>query len=199
MTHPSEAELALYAGGDLGWWQQRLTERHVCRCGLCQASVSAFSELRSESNGFPASPALQWKRLESEMKANIRLGISAGECVSMHRPRLAASFPNMWRPGAFRPHAWRRLAVACAVLLGVAGIGYVVEHPPVGMVSPAADPGSVLEVSNNGLQVHEGSQTLRLLNTSGRDVSHSVGARGELGARYMDLNGNVTISQVYGQ
>lgn len=215
MTHPSEAELALYAGGDLGWWKQRRAERHLSGCDRCQQAVSAFSELRVQSAKFPGVPASQWRSLESEMTANIRLGISAGECVSLRNVRtprsllgesLSHSLRNGWGLGmgkgggrGMRQGAVRRLAVASAVLLGAAGIGYVVQHPPAGILTPSVAPGSVLEASDSGLQVHEGSQILRLLNTSGNNVSHSVGSRGELGARYVDPNGYVTISQVYGQ
>ncbi len=52
MIHPSDAELALYAGGDLGWVRQRLIERHVRDCGACQSVAAGFSELRSEGCGF---------------------------------------------------------------------------------------------------------------------------------------------------
>ncbi len=198
MMHPSEAELALYAGGDLGWLKQRITGRHVGECGLCQAAVSDFSDLRSQSGGFPARPGGEWKRLESEMTANIRLGLSAGECVSVRRVRVPRSFSGAFR-GNWEQSATRRLGVACAVVLGAAGIGYIVQHPPAGILTPTIIPASVLEASDSGLQVHEGTQILRLLNTSGKNVSHSVGSRGELGARYVDPNGYVTISQVYGQ
>ena len=198
MTHPSNTELALYASGDLGWWRQRATHRHLDGCGVCLAVVSDFSELRAHSADFPVFPASPWRRLESEMTANIRLGLSAGECVSLRRSQasrsLSLSFRNGWERSSMS-----RLGIACAVLLAAAGVGYVVQNPPAGMLAPSVVPGSVLEASGSGLQVHEGTRILRVLNTAGKDVSHSVGSRGELGARYIDANGFVTISQVYGQ
>src|SRR5450432_1163191 len=116
MKHPSEAELALYAGGDLGWLRQRLAERHVRNCGPCQNVAADFSELRSEGAAFPN---VQWPRLAEEMRANIRLGLAAGECVNR---RPARSFVS-----------GQRLAIAGGVLgvLLVAGVWFQrpVAHP----------------------------------------------------------------------
>ncbi len=95
--------------------------------------------------------------------------------------------------------SWHRLGIACAVLCAVAGITFMIATSA---IVPSPFPpvtGTVLEASERGLQISEGTQTLRLLNTSGTDVSRTVGARGEVGARYLDPNGYVTVSQVYGQ
>jgi hypothetical protein len=187
MTHPSEAELALYAGSDLGWFQRKMADRHIRQCDACQAAVVGFSELRTEG-GFPPveMPALQWNRLSSEMAANIRLGIAAGECVNIRPARV-----SLVRP---------RLALALAGLLAVAGAGFLFERSIPGLFPAPPVLGTVLEASENGLVLREGGRIMRLLNTSGKGVSRSVGARGEIGARYLDPNtGYVTISQVYGE
>jgi hypothetical protein len=192
--HPSDAELALYAGGDQGWLSRKLTSRHLQQCETCQAAMMEFSGLRSGADKFPA---VSWNRLASEMTANISLGLAAGECVSM-RPLGRVHHP--WTATA--AGSWRRLALATAILCALGGVGYMVQHPPAGLLGQAdraAAASTVLEASDSGLQIRDGGQTLRLLNTSGKDVTHSVGARGEVGARYLDSNGYVTISQVYGQ
>jgi len=195
MKHPSESDLALYAAGDLSWAKQKLTGRHVSQCGACQSVVVEYSEFRPGMQEFPKMPShIQWSRLSAEMSANIRLGLEAGECVS---PRFTAR-PRIKIPVHFGgAPSWHRLGIACAVLCAVAGIAFMIEHPPTLAVAPVT--GTVLEASERGLQISEGSQTLRLLNTSGAEVSHTVGARGEVGARYLDPNGYVTVSQVYGQ
>lgn len=195
MKHPSESVLALYAAGDLSWARRKLTGHHVAQCGACQSIVVDYSEFRADVREFPKMPAnMQWSRLAEEMSANIRLGIEAGECVS---PKVKAGSKVRFAPGFGGVPAWHRLSIACAVLCAVAGIAFIVEHPP----SLAAPPltGTVLEASEAGLQMSEGNQTLRLLNTSGTEVSRTVGSRGEVGARYLDPNGYVTVSQVYGQ
>jgi hypothetical protein len=195
MKHPSESDLALYAAGDLSWAKQKLTGRHVSQCGSCQSVVVEYSEFRPEVCGFPKLPShIQWSRLQAEMTANIHLGLEAGECVS---PRVAARpSAKLYVPFGGVP-SWHRLGIACAVLCAVAGITFMIQHPP-GLAAPVVT-GTVLEASELGLQISEGAQTLRLLNTSGTEVSRTVGARGEVDARYLDTNGYVTVSQVYGQ
>jgi hypothetical protein len=195
MKHPSESELALYAAGDLSWAKQKFTSRHVSQCGACQSVVVEYSEFRPTVREFPKLPShVQWSRLEAEMSANIHLGLEAGQCVSQ---RLTT------RPGIKMPvrfggaPSWHRIGIACAVLCTAAGIGFMIEHPP-SLAGPPVT-GTVLEASERGLQISEGAQTLRLLNTSGTEVSRTVGARGQVDARYLDPNGYVTVSQVYGQ
>ena len=47
--HPSEANLALYAGGDLPGWRRWSIERHIAACHECRRNVSDFSALRTEA------------------------------------------------------------------------------------------------------------------------------------------------------
>src|SRR5512133_2221986 len=95
MSHPSEATLALYAGRDLGWFARRRTERHLAGCEHCQREVEAYQSLRSVLPDLSEVPDLHWNRMAAEMKANIRLGLAAGECVrepaSERYPRLFGS------------------------------------------------------------------------------------------------------------
>jgi hypothetical protein len=195
MKHPSESELALYAAGDLSWAKQKLTGRHVSQCGGCQSTVVEYSELRPGVREFPKLASyVNWPRLAEEMAANIRLGLEAGECVSPRSTvRSRVRFPIHF--GGIPD--WHRMAIACAVLMTAGGVGFMLQHPP--SVAGPAVTGTVLEASERGLQISEGTRTLRLLNTEGTDVSRTVGARGEVGARYLDANGYVTVSQVYGQ
>ena len=81
MSHPSETRLALYAGRELGVWSRWAVSRHVSRCSQCHDQVRAFvadkERLRRACAEFPA--GLEWERLASEMTANIRVGLAAGE------------------------------------------------------------------------------------------------------------------------
>lgn len=189
MTHPSTQELALYAGGDLGWLRRRMVERHVCSCSACQTAASEFSELRAAAA--EEAPALSWSRLESEMKANIRLGLAAGECV---QPRVTRGFVS-----------GKRLALAGTALavIGAAGVLYqwpFHNHFPGRELAARFSSGAVLEASDSGIQVREGMQTLRILTRETHRVSYTVGARGELRASSIDPEtGNVTITHVYGE
>jgi hypothetical protein len=191
MKHPSESILALYATGDLNWVRRAMTTRHLAECGACQASTVEYSELRAGVRDFPKLPAnLQWQRLAAEMSANIRLGIEAGECVS---PRRQSRPPVRFGDALI----WKKVGIVGAGVCAAAGFAFMLAHPP-SLAGPPVT-GTVLEASETGLQVSEGRHTLRLLNTSGSEVTRTVGARGEVGARYLDADGYVTVSQVYGQ
>jgi anti-sigma factor ChrR (cupin superfamily) len=84
--HPSEADLALLAGGDCGWVERLRLKNHVSACGDCQDAMASFAEIRTSLREM-ALPAVavddgNWERLAVEMRANIRLGLAAGECVA---------------------------------------------------------------------------------------------------------------------
>jgi anti-sigma factor RsiW len=72
--HPSEAELALFAGGDLGSLRRWRVERHVAACAECQVEVSEFSELRAAVPAMMEPPNISWTKLAVEMKPIAGLG-----------------------------------------------------------------------------------------------------------------------------
>jgi hypothetical protein len=185
-AHPAETELALYAGGDLPWFRQWRTERHVHRCSECQQSAAEYSELRAA----PATvTGLNWNRVASEMKANIRLGLSAGECVG---GRLA---PRNVVSGS-------RLILAGGLLCVLVAVGAYLSRPNLHPgVSSRITSGTVLEAAESGIQVRGVRQTLRILNpATTRNVVYTVGAQAELQARSLDpATGNVAIVHVYGE
>src|SRR5580658_9801601 len=87
--HPAETELALLAGGDCGRWRTLLLNRHVSRCADCRNALSSYADLRTavqdqaERDFAPGlrSPIPDWSRMAAEMRANLRVGLAAGECV----------------------------------------------------------------------------------------------------------------------
>ena len=87
MKHPNEAELALFAGHDLNFVSEWLIRSHIARCERCRETADVFSSLRSEVATLKDLPSdIGWNRLASEMKANIRVGLEAGECVGAVAP-----------------------------------------------------------------------------------------------------------------
>jgi hypothetical protein len=196
MTHPSQSTLALYAGRDLGWFAARRAERHVVRCRECRETVEAFGALHDDLVAFSDMPAIPWSRLAPEMRANIRLGLAAGECV-----RGASSSGSLaWMSGM--RGAW---AGVCMVALLAAGLFLERSTPPVPPVT--ADGSMVLRATANGIELNQGGQSLSLLHTrqdqkpgSPPEVTYSAGAQGSMRARYVDPDtGNVTINNVYVQ
>src|SRR5215831_6916960 len=81
MGHPKEETLALHSSGDLGWFAAWRTERHIARCARCREEITEFREMREALPEMAELPELQWNRLAAEMRANIRLGLAAGEFV----------------------------------------------------------------------------------------------------------------------
>ncbi len=190
MKHPSQATLALQAGGDLGWIAGWRTARHVARCGQCRDDVAAFSGTREILTDLDEIPEIAWNRLASEMKANIRLGLAAGECVRAGEKPLRHTLFS----GA-------RAAVALDSVMALLVTGIVLERP-VPRQSFVPFDAVVVQSTREGIQVLDGERGLQLLHTGVKEqnVIHSVGAQGSMRARYVDPDtGNVTINNVYAE
>jgi hypothetical protein len=197
MTHPSASTLALYAGKDLGWFRRRRTESHLARCRECRDEVETFAAVRDDLVELNEMPAVSWNRLAAEMRANIRLGLAAGECVRDE----TSTAPLTWLSA---PRAL--IACVCMVLLVAAGL--FLERPAPAPVPLTASDGSVvLRATANGIELEESGEKLSLLHLravadeQGRPmVSYSAGAQGSMRARYVDADtGNVTINNLYVQ
>jgi hypothetical protein len=190
MKHPEQATLALQAGGDLGFFARWTVERHLAACDRCRDEVDAFAGLREVAPELGEIPEVPWNRLAAEMRANIRLGLAAGECVRAGDPPLRET-PLF--TGA-------RAVVAFASIVALLVTGIILEHPA--PVATIADDGTTVQVTANGIEVRKGGQSLQLMNPDQLDpqqrVLYSTDAQGSMKARYVDLEtGNVTINKVY--
>src|SRR5579871_1488291 len=168
MHHPTETDLALYAGNDLGRFARMRVDWHLRTCGKCQQEVTEFSFQRAETVRSAAEPDVNWGRLAAEMKANIRLGLEAGECIAPFQPMRRV--PSPW--------AWVSLATAALFAL-IAGGEIWLTHPwsPGGDANATAKlattvpPEVVLEIKDSGIQMRNGaSVTNELRNNSRGDV-----------------------------
>jgi hypothetical protein len=187
MKHPAEATLALYAGQDLGPFARWRTQRHLAHCAQCREEVAEFSALRSEVSELAELPAISWNRLAAEMKANIHLGLAAGECV---RESHVAALPGF---------SGLRSAVALASVVVLLLAGILLERPAPPEIS-GASPGISLQATGYGVEMRNGDQAFVLKNASGAEVTYSAGAQGSIGARFIDRStGYVTINTVYVQ
>jgi hypothetical protein len=184
MGHPKEETLALHSSGDLGWFAAWKTERHVARCARCREEVAGFREMREGLPGMAELPDVQWNRLAAEMRANIRLGLAAGECVR-------ESDPAELEPSPLFNTARAVVAFAGVVTLLVTGL--VLERPsprPVVSMEPIA------LATENGIQMRAGDRGFGLLHTGASGVINIASTQG-IGARYTDPHtGLVTISKV---
>ncbi len=187
MKHPNEATLALHAGGDLGVFARWRVERHLSNCDQCREEIAAFNAVREVVTDLAEIPEIQWNRLAAEMKANIRLGVAAGECVR------AVDAPVRETPLFTRA----RMAVSLASMIALLVTGLMLERPaPI-----LAGDHPVLERTANGIQFGQGPNAFRLINAArAKNVTFSVNAQGAMGARYVDPDsGYVTINHVYAE
>jgi hypothetical protein len=196
MHHPNETELALYAGNDLGRLTLLRVDWHLRSCGKCQQEVTEFSSLRAETVSSASEPDVNWDRLAAEMKANIRLGLEAGECIG----------PVQARPRALSPWAWAAMATAALIAVTAGGEMWLNHAWSVnGTASGARALASVvpaevvLEVKDSGIQMRDGDSVTNELRTNSRGaVVYSVDAQGGVGASYVDREtGMVTVNNIY--
>jgi hypothetical protein len=196
MKHPDQATLALHAGGDLNWFARWRTERHLSTCERCRDEVDAFAATSEIFSDLAEIPEVPWNRLAAEMKANIRLGLEAGECVR------AGEIPLRDTP----IFSGLRAVVALASVAALLVTGIALERPaPRTNLSSAgfpADDTVVFQATQDGVQVRRGGAALRLMNPDGlgpqQPVMYSPDAQGSMRARYVDPEtGNVTVNNVY--
>jgi hypothetical protein len=192
MKHPSQATLALYAGGDLGRWARWRAERHLEDCDECRGEIAGFAAVREIVPELSEIPDVSWNRLAAEMKANIRLGLAAGECVRGGRES------NRRHPLFSGPRA----AVAVASMVALLVTGLMLERPvprghDAGTFHAERNEGGMVESVAHGIRVEQGGQALQLMHPGVDNVTYSVGAQGSMRARYVNQDGYVTINNVY--
>ena len=195
MNHLSELDLALLAGGDAGRIRRFSLERHLRACPECAGKMEEFRNFRSELADFADAselPAATWNSLAAEMRANIHLGLEAGECVR----------------GVARHRDWTlRFAAAGACVLVLAGAGLFLRDSRVPQAafarsaSPSPDaelPVAMVASTTSGVELRSGSTSLTLLNKQGVVSNQTVSAQGAVRSRYIDgETGSVTINNVY--
>jgi hypothetical protein len=186
MTHPGENDLALLAGGETGRLQRLLLGRHVQSCSECQEKIAGYRELRTELSDFELSD-VNWNFLAEDMRANIRLGLEAGACVGPSR-------------GLKRLNLRFVVAFASLLVIVASSLFWREIRPPQNRAFPAlvSDSAPVLRLTESGVQVSTGANSLTLLNHHGTATNQTVSAEGDMGARNIDgETGSVTINHVY--
>lgn len=193
--HASETALALYVGGDLGLWARFRIGRHLRACAECNARhrqlVESHAALREMANELPAD--VEWDRLSAEMRANIHLGLAAGECVATPQERTAEL--TGWKPAA--------VLAGAAIVVAVAWYAnHAQPVTPTNMVQVQSVPraeGVLLETSASGLEWKEEGHALTLKHPKDQDVAFTA-TLDSVRARYVDRDsGQVTINHVYAQ
>jgi len=211
MKHPNEVQLALFAGGDLGYWDRWRVRRHVSRCSGCESEVQALrtagEQVRELTAELPKD--VNWQSLAEEMTGNIRVGLAAGEAIArFDRPATAGKASGLGWNAA--------MVVACATAVFVAGFWINVPQPQkdhlltalrrirterIGTLVSGRNAGQedvVLEASSFGIEVKENGRTMSLTHPASPGVTVSINMKGSAGVRYVDADtGQVTTNKVY--
>ncbi len=194
MSHPNQATLALHAGGDLGKFARWKVERHLAKCDTCAAEVAAYEGVREAMGELSDLPDLPWNQMAAEMKANIRLGLAAGECVGGVETPLRDSH---WFTGM-------RAAVACAGIVALICTGIILERPRPQEQAPVDAKAAftpMIETIDNGIQSTSGGGAMGLMNHGANNtesVNYLPNAGGRITASYINASGYVTVNTVYG-
>jgi len=211
LTHPTEIQLALFAGGDLGVWDRWQVRRHVSQCSGCENQVQAFraatAQVREMTAEMPKD--LNWDRLSDEMTGNIRVGLAAGEAIArFDKPALGRGSRRLgWNAAlvlagataifgiAFwtgLPQPQKENLVAAFSRIRTGRIGTLVPR------APLTQEGAVLEASSSVIEVKENGRTFSLMNPPSAGVTVSISMKGSAGLRYVDADsGQVTTNKVY--
>jgi hypothetical protein len=185
MRHPNQATLALHAGGDLGAFRRWLTAWHVARCAECSEEVAGYAEMRNLLPELAELPDISWNRMAAEIKANVRLGLEAGECVRTEEISLPRASMKGWRA-----------AVAFASVIVLVGGCLVLERPAPRNVHATE---TEVQTTGDGIQLQAGKDhMLGLMNGGAEKAVYHFDAEGSMGSRYTDpVTGAVTINTVY--
>lgn len=188
--HPQATDLALYAGSDLPLWQRLPVSWHVRRCQSCRHEVEAIRKALAELRHAALEPAdLNWEALEAEMRANIRLGLTAGELVRKGLPVEEA-----------RRVDWRALAVVTAALAVVAVVGWRLHRPGVVPPDGSMERQVALQPTAEGLSIQWGQQNEAVFGAGRAPVAAAVSWDGSVRAPFVDEEtGQVTIYDVAAQ
>ena len=218
-NHPHASQLALYAGGDVEFLERFRLSLHVRGCAPCRQAVASHRNLRGvlqESLEEPVESDLlpsNWNRLSDEMAANIRLGLSAAECIGPSRIGASNKHaqPQHDEGGWWGviPKPWVPALAAFGLCLISAGAFWfntpseqkhtlarawdAVTHGGV----PRGERGVVLEASQIGLEMKQDGRALITVRNP-RPSTMSASLEGSIRAGYVDdETGQVTYTNVY--
>jgi anti-sigma-K factor RskA len=150
----------------------------------CREEVAGYTEMRELLPELAELPEISWNRMAAEIKANVRLGLEAGECVRTADMPLPRASMTGWRA-----------AVAIASVVVMVGGCLMLERPAPQPVHVAAE--TSVESTQDGVQFQAGDdRAFGLMNGAQKAVYH-LDAQGSMGSRYIDREtGAVTIATV---
>jgi hypothetical protein len=205
--HPSEAVLALYSSRDLDWRERLPAAFHIRSCERCRTRVAEYqSDTKLRARGAAAMDLPEnWESLAEEMAANIRLGLSAAECVRQVPESRAI---NIRPVGAVRPGWYWKPAIGIAASMALLVMTLVTTQSEVfqrvwnGMRHGVTEaPAVMLQSSADGVEMRRGTRsTMRISVGDHKADQYSANLDGSVRAQYVDDDSlQVTVTNVYAQ
>lgn len=124
LKHPTEADLALFAGGELGVLSRWRIERHLERCERCGEEVADFFHLQEDVAELAELPPLDWNALAESIERR----------VVAEAPRVEEPEPSWLQ----RPLVWQAGLASACLLAGL----FVVRNGSV--VAPQAEEAAIV-------------------------------------------------------
>jgi hypothetical protein len=209
VIHPTETDLALYAGDDLSGWRRWRIRRHLSACSHCRVEVQSHRDGLAVIHGAARTDVpgyVNWQRLSQEMTGNIRVGLAAGECIAGFEKNIRPMRPRLlW-------HTALVFAAVSVVSLAALSINLSTQERDglfanlsrirwdrIGRpVPPAPLPldAVVLEAGPERIDVKANGRELSLMHSGEGTVS--INMQDSAGVRYVDADsGQVTTNRVY--
>ena len=111
LQHPTEADMALFAGGEAGPLSRWRIENHIDHCDSCREVVADFFHCQSDLEQFSEVPEIDWNTLNRDIKASVKQTLTPTTVVA--EPATKAS--GSWLRG--RP-AWGLAFASAAAFCG---------------------------------------------------------------------------------
>jgi hypothetical protein len=203
--HIEQSTLALLSGGDLAWPEALAARWHVHFCPQCKRQLAEFRSARMEIDllseadwrqpldGQPGESDPAWNALEAEMRANIRLGLTAGSLASGPAEAGETAVP----PLPFAPWRW---AVVGGALVFVLTAGWWLRSSGGAPLPTASVPAWEMPATEQAGQGTGQAAGIQLL-VPVADVSRTeTDFDGSTRSRVIDgETGQVTLQQVYAE
>ncbi|MDR3718087.1 MAG: hypothetical protein P4K98_04745 [Bryobacteraceae bacterium] len=143
VRHPDLPTLALLAGGDLPFLTAVKTRWHLHSCLNCAREFEAFRAARTELR-LNSAAELQpdevdpaWNALEAEMRANVRLGLTADSLAAGSPASESGGEVDVPAPAFSSPWRW---AAVCGAVVFVLVAGWSLRSPGTVPVASAPAP-----------------------------------------------------------
>jgi hypothetical protein len=200
MNHIPDDQLSLFSSNDLPLVARLRTQAHCAVCSQCRSRVDAFRQDRKRIpvavDSFELPRAMNWQHIESEMFANIRVGLDISAIPHSSAPAAPIEGKILsWR-GAVAMAAMTVIVMTGWFLAGPGKQSYLQRAPSA--VAQVKSGGFTLRGDAEGIGLEKRGVGLILRHVASPTSRFEVGLEGSVRSSVVDQDsGQVTVSQVY--